>query len=607
MNKIRYLIIALSVLALAACRKEEPVSTTDPLPLPPEMQASKDLSVKPGDSFFDYCNGTWLKNTAIPASGAVGGLYEQEPAMQQRLEQLKVSVPDIGHFFGLMDASSGNPEAAKAYLDAQKARFPKPKTREEAFETMGRMMADGIEMWPNGFVPTWTMVWKEGRLLGTIVPPIDASILPTELEALEDPATFVPLSATKAGEAGSAVNLIITGMGLDPSLFVDQPSMDPFWVMLENRPLEELCELIDEAWALYERYDARPLTDAARRDARASLNYTLSYHFQQQFLPPAFKEKSVRITREIQASLKKRIQQLDWMSETTKNNALDKIDNYQLFVAYPDEWYTDCVASLSDCATLAEAVHRNNRGTALLKGHLLGGTDAFSYQITTNLFSGTTLTPSDLTLVNAMYSPTHNAVFIYPAILLPPFVPENVSEAYEYASFVCIGHEFTHGFDNDGSQYDKMGNKRNWWTVADKMAFEERRDNIVDCYSHLELDPERIPGVYGDGDRTQGENIADLGGFLAALDAYKAHLEAEGYFGEVLNDQLRKFYESFAHLWCVQYSDDKLDNINKLDVHSHARLRVNGTVMNTDLWYDLYGVDRNNILYLPKERRTYIW
>jgi predicted metalloendopeptidase len=237
----------------------------------------------------------------------------------------------------------------------------------------------------------------------------------------------------------------------------------------------------------------------------------------------------------------------------------------------------------------------------------MGGKDAFSYQITTNLFSGTTLTPSDLTLVNAMYSPNHNAVFIYPAILLPPFVPENVSEAYEYASFVCIGHEFTHGFDNDGSQYDKMGNKRNWWTVADKMAFEERRDNIVDCYSHLELDPERIPGVYGNGDRTQGENIADLGGFLAALDAYKAHLEAEGYFGEVLNAQLRKFYESFAHLWCVQYSDAKLDNINKLDVHSHARLRVNGTVMNTDLWYELYGVDRNSILYLPKERRTYIW
>ena len=98
-----------------------------------------------------------------------------------------------------------------------------------------------------------------------------------------------------------------------------------------------------------------------------------------------------------------------------------------------------------------------------------------------------------------MYSPQVNAVFIYPALLLPPYMPENVSAACEYAAFVSIGHEFTHGFDNNGSKYDKWGNKRNWWTVADQMAFEDLRDNIVECYSHLELDPVRAPGVYGDG------------------------------------------------------------------------------------------------------------
>lgn len=102
-------------------------------------------------------------------------------------------------------------------------------------------------------------------------------------------------------------------------------------------------------------------------------------------------------------------------------------------------------------------------------------------------------------------------------------------------------------------------------------------------------------------------SVPDLGGFLVALDAYKARLAADGYRGAELDKQLRKFYEGFADLWRVQYSDAKFASFPKKDVHSHARLRVNGVVMNTDLWYNLYQVDRDNNLYLPKERRAYIW
>ena len=604
MTLYKILAASLTALIILACEKDA-CSTKDPLPLPQEMEDGKDLSVKAGDSFFEYCNGSWLKKTEIPAEGALGGLYDQEPAMNKRVEQLRADVPDIGRFFELLEAESGNPEASKSYLDAQKARFPKPTTKEEAFLTMGKMMADGITMWPSILVPTFSMLWKEGRMVGCIVPYIDSSDVPLPTEW--DPAEFVPLTSTKAGGKDSAPNLIIKGMGLDPSLFATDPSWDVAWEKMENRSLEELCALIDNAWAYYDQFAAAQLTDTARGMARASVNYTLSYHFQQKFMSAAFKEKYLGITKDVQASLRKRIQAVDWMSETTKNNALDKLDSYQLYVAYPDQWYTDGVAALSNCATLAEAVHRCNRGTAIMKGHLLGGKDYFSYQITTMLLSSTKLTPSDLSLVNAMYSPQVNAVFIYPALLLPPYMPENVSAAYEYAAFVSIGHEFTHGFDNNGSKYDKWGNKRNWWTVADQMAFEDLRDNIVECYCHLEVDPVRAPGVYGDGNNTQGENIADLGGFLTCLDAYKARLTTEGYKGETYKDQLRKFYESYAHCWCVQYSNARFAYFPKQDVHSPARHRVDGVVMNTDLWYELYGVDRNNILYLPKERRTYIW
>ncbi len=139
------------------------------------------------------------------------------------------------------------------------------------------------------------------------------------------------------------------------------------------------------------------------------------------------------------------------------------------------------------------------------------------------------------------------------------------------------------------------------------MAFVDRTQKLVRCYGLMEMDAERSPGVYGNGSRTLNENIADLGGFLTALDAYQEYLLTNGYFGEPYRDQLRKFYEGYANFWCVQYNNSKWNILLNSDTHSAARLRINGVVMNTDLWYDLYNVNRNSILYLPKEERTYIW
>ncbi len=607
--KLRSLLTAgLAAIVIVSCTKE-PQSESDPLPLPSGAEAGNDLSIKPGDNFFDYCNGTWIKNTPIPEKGAVGGLYQQTEAMAERVKELRSKVPDIEKFYSLKEAASGNPAASKAFIDAQKARFPKPQTKEEAFITIGKLIADGNPLWGNSVFPVWRMVWKDGKLMGNLLPPIvssGSSELPTPPGEI-DPAKLVPIAQTKAGEEGSALNLVIKGMGMDPSLFVVDPAMEVFWDLLNQVSLEDLLTVIDNCWKYYDQFSEEQLKESARSNAAFANAYTLSYHFANTFLPKEFKDKYLGITREIQASLRKRIQNVDWMSETTKVNAIDKLDYCTLNVAYPDQWYEDCVAKYTDCATLAEAVYRGNRGIAKMKGHILGSKDMFSDMLTSAIPSTNEYTPTDLTLVNAMYSPAYNAVFIYPAILLPPTLPENVTAAYEYAMFVIIGHEFTHGFDTEGSQYDKYGNKDNWWTVADRMAFEERRDILVACYNHLEIDPVRKPGLFSKGDVTQTEDIADLGGFHAALDAYKARLQADGYTGETYKEQLRKFFESFAYVWRVQYSDTKLAQFPEKDVHSHARLRVNGVVMNCDLWYDLFGVDRNCKLYLPKERRAYIW
>ncbi len=595
----------LAALLIVSCTKE-PVSATDPLPLPSGAEAGKDLSIKPGDNFYDYCNGTWLKNTPIPANSAVGGMYEQATAMEARVKELRTKVPDIEKFYSLKEAASGQPEASKAFIDTQKARFPQPKTKEEAFITIGKLIAEGNPVWGSTLFQAWRLVWKDGKLMGNLLPLLESSSVPLPPGEI-DPSTLVPIAQTKAGEEGSALSLIIKGMGVDPSLFVMDPGMAVFWDLMGQKSLEELLSIIDNCWKYFDQFSEEQLKEEARNTAAFANAYTLSYHFANTFLSKEFKDKYLGITREIKESLRKRIQNVDWMSETTKSNAIDKLDYCALNVAFPDQWYEDCVAKYTDCATLAEAVYRGNRGIAEMKGKLLGSKDMFSFMLTCAVPSSNEYIPADLTLMNAMYDPSCNAVFIYPALMLPPTLPENVTTAYEYAMFVIIGHEFTHGFDTKGSQYDKYGNKHNWWTVADKMAFEERRDKLVACYSHLEIDPVRKPSLFSKGDVTQTEDIADLGGFHAALDAYKARLTADGYTGETYKEQLRKFFESYAYVWRVQYSDTKLAQFPEKDVHSHARLRVNGVVMNCDLWYDLFGVDRNCKLFLPQERRAYIW
>ena len=614
---------------LTSCATDDPVqsetetpSATDPLPYPKEYLDNKDLSVKPGDSFFDYCNGTWLANNPIPADPTVnlGGLYAAGDKMNERLTQLKSSVPDISKFYTLIDQIHGHSTQSRSYITAQKAKIQKPASKEEAYRAIGKMLVDGVNVLRISFMATWDKTQLKGVLLpeGFVSPD-------EEMVAKLQEQRRIPLPQSRAGSQNSVPSLLAEGMGIDPAMLIIEPAEATEWDRIWNAyTVDQLYKMMQDAWLEYEAYaDAEGLADynktlpegeqltmdKLRANARTELGYTISYHLQQKFVPQSLKDKYLNITKEIQASLRKRIQKVDWMSETTKQNAIDKVNHYTLNVAFPDTWHMDCIPTLTDCNTMVEALHRLKAGNARLLAALIGTNDIFSYYLTlTSTDSNGNPMPLDLTLVNATYSLNFNAVTIFPAMLLPPMMPEgDVSEACYYAAFSIIGHEFTHGFDNNGAMWDKYGQKNNWWTITDMMNFQDRKENLIRTYSNMELDPKREPLFFCDGNRTQSENIADLGGFLTALDAYTARLDAQGFTGETRKEQLRKFYESYAHVWCIQYGQKKFDILKKSDVHAHGRLRINGVVMNTDCWYDLYGVNRSHRLYLPTERRAYIW
>ena len=613
-----------SLSLLSSCSKDEVAqevpSATDPYPYPDEYTGNKDLSVNPGDSFFDYCNGTWLKKNPIPADPTknLGGLYATETVMNERIEQLKRDVPDMGKFFALMDHIHDYPTESREYIEGEMAKIKKPSSKEEAYRAIGKLYMEGV----NVLDMCVFVIWDKDKLK-LVLSPIDypendeTTILRLQSQERHS------LSQTRAAGNTSIPALLAEGMGVDAALlevtdeelevwtkYWNKYSTDDLYQAMQRGWLEYLAFADEEGLKQYNEAKELQLTmKDLRMKSRLGLGYAISYHMQQKFFPQSLKDKFLGITKEIQAALKKRIERVEWMSETTKQNAIDKLNHYSLNVAFPDTWHQDCIPTLSDCKTMVEALHRLRKGTALLRTKLLGGRDLFSYRLLMELLnSNGEMVPMDLTLVNATYSASDNSVTIFPSMLLPPMMPEgDVSEACYYAVFCIIGHEFTHGFDNNGAQWDKYGVRKNWWTVADKMNFEDRKANLIRTYDNMELDPERASLLYCDGKRTQGENIADLGGFLTALDAYQARLDQQGFTGETRKEQLRKFYESYAHLWCIQYGEKKFQILKNSDVHAHARLRVNGVVMNTDMWYDLYNVNKNNLLYLPVERRAYIW
>ena len=575
--------------------QSESVSATDSLPFP--MDAYKDRSTLPGDNFFQYCNGGWLATTPTPTEGAIGSLYDIDGAMKARLEELKVSNSQVRHFFKMRDEMFDYPDVSIAYIKQQINAIPKPQSKEEAFHTIGKMMMDGVRSLIN-----FTLFQLNGQLICYVYP----YNVPENVAKATDPSHLIPLAQTR-GEVSSIMIWIVEGMGLNTDYVYLDENLNNAMEALNNLSLDQLYESMINAWASYQIF-AVPTDIDVTDESRLMYNYSLSYHLAQQIMPSATKEKYVKLSRMVRDTFRKRLQQVDWMSETTRNNALQKLDAMQLFVGYPDTWHMDCIPDIEDCQTFVEIAHRLYGAYFRLCGKLAGSSDFFTYEITQGEYNPYgKIESKDLTFVNAAYNENYNCIIIYPAMILPPLALENVSSAHDFALFAIIGHEITHGFDSYGSGFDELGNYHNWWTVADKMAFEDRQQKLIRCYDHLEVDPYFHPNIYGNGERTLSENIAELGGFLTALDAYKKYLDDNGFLGETYNEQLRKFYESYADLFRVRYSEKKWQDILNMDVHSPVTLRVNGVVMNTDLWYELYNVTRDNILYLPEESRTRIW
>ena len=327
-----------------------------------------------------------------------------------------------------------------------------------------------------------------------------------------------------------------------------------------------------------------------RDDYFGTMGWAVGELYTAKYFPPSAKAKITALVMDLKAAFHARIERLDWMSPKTRQDALKKLDTYVIKVGYPDKNrdYSKLVITDDDLIGDARrtAVHEWDFYVARMNGPVDRGDWGMTPQ------------------TNDAYNGALRDIVFPAAILTPPIFDANADPAINYgAAGGVIGHEMTHGFDDQGRQFDATGRLRDWWAPKDAEIFKARAAMLGAQYSTYEP----VPGAKVNGDLTMGENIADLGGVTLALEAYHASLHGKPapVVGGLTGDQ--RVLLAWAQAWRGKVKDDYVRRQVVSDPHSPRQYRVNGVMRNVDAWYAAFGVQPGDRLYVAPEKRVHIW
>lgn len=682
--KYIFSLIALSFfLILMSCAGKEELKTEESNEVKAIDLANFNTGVHPGDDFFEYVNGTWMKNNPIPDEesrwGAFNILYEEN---QERLHKMfeeaakntaqpKGSVDQLmGDLYASGMDTSKIEELGYEPIKPMLAKVDAIKTVDDlqnfifefASQGMGTVIglyagADDknssmniINMYQTGLnLPDRSYYLEDDdrskeiraaynthlqemlTLIGeTPEAAKEAAVKIFELEKeiaafsksrvdLRDPeANYNKMTLDELKKLSPAINwdkyFATLGLGAPTEINVGQ-----------TKYYAELSKLMKddklEAWKSYFKYaivqgaapylssdfvnanfdfygkelsGSKVLRERWKRVVSAvdgTLGEAVGKLYVQEFFPPRAKERMLDLVKNLRIALEARIKQLTWMTEETKEKALHKLGKINVKIGYPDKW--------RDYSSLD--INRDTYFQNML--------NATKFEHDYNLSKvGKPIDPDEWHMspqtVNAYYSPNMNEVVFPAGILQPPFFFMDADDAVNYGGIgVVIGHEITHGFDDQGRLYDASGNLNLWWTDDDAKNFKEKTQILIDQYNSYEV----LPGVKVNGELTLGENIADFGGLTISLEALKM---AIGDLNAPKIDDftpLQRFFISYSQIWRQNIRDKELMQRVKTDVHSPAVTRVNGGVVNVPEFYEAFGVKADNKLYVAPEQRAVIW
>ncbi|NVO30899.1 M13 family metallopeptidase [Hymenobacter lapidiphilus] len=667
-------------LAVAACGPNDKAGAAKP----DLLSANLDTTVRPGDDFYNYANGTWFRQHPIPASESNWGIgKEVQNEIYGRLRKLNedaakaTAAPGsteqkIGDFWATgMDSATVNKQGL-APLQAELTRIRNISTVTGVQAAIARLQQLGVNALLGGYVQQDAKnsdkmalyLWQAGLglpnrdyyfnkdartanirkeyekhlgtmfgLLGQDAATAQAStkrVLALEtrlagasrkLEALRDPyANYNKMSLAQLDALTPGLNwkpwLAEMSFAKVDTVIVGQPEFyQEASRLLRTAPLADWQAYLQ--WQLVHAYAAylgqnfdqenfrfygtvlqgateqRPRWKRVLDAEEAALGEVLGQQFVKEYFTPETKKRYEQLTENITASFREHIGALDWMGDSTKQKALVKLAKISRKVGYPDKW-KDYSSLEIKRDSYAANVMRANQWRYRYEARKLGQpVDRTEWGMTPQTY-------------NAYYSPSNNEIVLPAAIFsIPGLVDAEADDAiiYGYAGASTIGHELTHGFDDEGSQFDEKGNLRSWWTKADRQAFDARVRGIVRQFnSYQVLDSLRI-----NGKATAGENIADLGGIVIGLDAFK---KTEQYKkGEKIGGltPVQRYFLGYALGWQTHQRPERLAQALLTDVHSPAQYRINGPFADVPAFYEAFHVKPGDKLYRPDSARVKIW
>lgn len=341
------------------------------------------------------------------------------------------------------------------------------------------------------------------------------------------------------------------------------------------------------------RKEDYPRWKRATSQVESQMGEALGKMYVERYFPASSKERMEKLVKNLQVALAERIKAQDWMSDTTKQSALDKLSSFYVKIGYPDTWKDMTGLQINPGLSYYENVQNCRKFWSDWNNEYRAGKPVDNKEWF--------MTPQT---VNAYYNPTTNEICFPAGILQVPFFNPEADDAFNYGAIgVVIGHEMTHGFDDQGRHYDKNGNMTDWWTESDGKNFAARADSYADFFSSIKV----LPDLNANGKFTLGENLADHGGLQVAFQAYKNATKdaAPPVIDGLTADQ--RFFIAYAGVWAGNITEKEIRSRTKSDPHSLGRWRVNGALPHIDMWYEAFGVKEGDKLFIPKSGRLQLW